>query len=108
MGSGSEVLPFLAWSPTNNVLERRPADRFALARAFRQIDVCRDLRRRLVVGGPNALFVLAAYLANQLSPVVPAREVVRLLDTKLPEALEAHVIDDLVAYVDQLVLKNEP
>jgi len=96
----SEVLPFLAWSPSTNLLERRPADRVALDRAFRQIDTCRDMRRRLIVGGTNALYVLAAYLANQLSPVVPVREVVRLLDTKLPEALEAHALDDLVAYVD--------
>lgn len=98
-----EVLPFLVWSPTTNLMERRPSDRSTLQRAFRQIDVCRDLRRKLVVGGPNALFVLAAYLVEKLSPVVPAREVVRLLDTKLQQALEAHRINDLVAYAEASV-----
>lgn len=97
-GAGAEVLPFLVWSRTCNIVERRPTEAADLARVIRQIDACRERRQRLVLGGANAIFIIAAYLALILAPVVPVREVVRLLETKLPDPMPSHVADDVAAY----------
>ena len=103
----AEVLPFVVWSPTANVIERRPSEHAELVHTFRQIDTCRERRQRLVIGGQNAVYLLAAYLAHHLSPVVSVREVIRLLETKLPEAIPSHVADNIAAYVtDKLAAQN--
>ena len=95
----AEVLPFFAWSPTTHLVERRPASKAELIHMFRQIDTCRERRQRLVLGGQNAVFVIAAYLTHQLSPVVSVREVIRLLETKLPHTFQSHEADSIAAYV---------
>lgn len=98
-----EVIPFVAWSPGARVPTALPPPAEA-ARAFRQIDACREGRRAVVLGGPGGLVLVAAYLVAHLSPTVPAAEVFDLLASKFPAPsaalLPPRVRHEVLRYVE--------